>query len=137
MIDEVLVPLSVLIVEDQADAAQSLAELLFLYGHTVRITACGKDALREVESSSPDVILLDIGLPGMDGWELARQLKSLSRPPVLIAITGYGQQEDHRRSDEAGIHIHLVKPVEPASLIGLLKRVAMTIVSSTPSDNSK
>lgn len=129
MADELLSPLSILIVEDHADSAQTLAEVLSLYGHEVHLASSGIDALREVVSHPPDVVLLDIGLPGMNGWELAGCLKSLPKPPVLIAVTGYAQVEDRRRSEDAGIHLHLAKPVDPAILSGLLKRVAEAVRS--------
>jgi CheY-like chemotaxis protein len=72
----------------------------------------------------PDVVLLDIALPGMDGWEVARELKAnpTGRPPLLIAVTGYGRKRDRRQSQAAGIDLHLVKPVDPVQLVGLLRR---------------
>jgi two-component system OmpR family response regulator len=126
--------LSILIVEDHVDCAQSLAELLSLYGHKVQISSCATEALRDSESELPDVVLLDIGLPDMNGWELAKRMKSLPKPPVIIAVTSYGQEEDRRRSKEVGIHLHLVKPVNPALLAGMLKRIGMTVtLTESPS----
>jgi DNA-binding response OmpR family regulator len=128
MIEEALTPLSILIVEDQPDTAETLAALLSLYGHKVRIAPCAREAYREVINDPPDVALLDIGLPGMDGWDLAAWLKTVSKPPVLIAITGYGHQDDYQRSVDAGIDLHLVKPVDPALLVELLKGYVRTLV---------
>lgn len=141
MSEEVAVALSILIVEDQPDAAQSLYEVLTLLGHTARTAPNADAALREVEADVPDVVLLDIGLPGMNGWELAGKLKILPKPPVLVAVTGYGSEEHVRRSHAAGIHLHLVKPVNPATLAGLLRRIGKTRClltgASAESRNSK
>ena len=114
--------LSVLIVEDQEDVAQSTAELLGLCGHTVRISADGPDALRYAASEPPDVVLVDIRLPGMDGWELVRRLRAgaCGKQPVVVAVTGCGTEIDRRRSADAGMDAHLVKPVDPVRLIGLM-----------------
>jgi CheY-like chemotaxis protein len=81
-------------------------------------------ALRVAHDWPPDVVLLDIGLPGLDGYEVAKRLheRAAGRKPLLIAITGYGQDEDRRRSAEAGIHLHLLKPADPAGLQQMLKR---------------
>src|SRR6202035_1696475 len=103
----------VLIVDDNVDAAESLAMLLRLWGHEVAVAHDGPGALRAAETQPPEVALLDIGLPGMDGYELARRLRpqpGLERT-VLVALTGWGQEEDRRRSQEAGFDHHLVKPV--------------------------
>src|SRR4051794_458459 len=112
VVTEPLVALSVLVVEDQPDAAQSLAELLTLHGHCVSVALSGADALRSVEVRTPDVVLLDIGLPGMDGWAVARRLRAQARgkQPVVVAVTGYGAEADRWRSADAGIDLHLVKP---------------------------
>lgn len=118
------VRLRILIVEDNLDNALSLAMLLRLRGHDIRIAASGTDAIHAVQYSTPDVVLLDIGLPGMNGYDLARHLakERRRRIPLLIAVTGYGQEEDRRRSAEAGIDIHLLKPVDPKELETLLYR---------------
>jgi PAS domain S-box-containing protein len=112
----------VLVVEDNPDAAQALAELLELWGHEVAVAVDGTAALRTVESFRPDVVLMDIGLPGMDGYELARRLRE--RPDLrgarFIALTGYGQEADRRRSAEAGFDDHLTKPADPGLLRELL-----------------
>src|SRR5690606_19598373 len=101
----------ILIVDDNDDAASSLAKLLEPAGHEVRDVRDGRSALDIVREFAPDVVLLDIGLPDMDGWELARALRSDERigPIKLIAISGYGQAADRRRSRDAGIDQHLTK----------------------------
>lgn len=115
-------PLSVLVVEDQEDCAQSTAELLTLCGHAVRVASCGPDALRDVALEPPDVVLLDIQLPGPSGWEVAARLRERAgkRQPLLVAVTGCGSDADRWRSADAGIDLHLVKPVEPTELVRLL-----------------
>src|SRR5579871_1421647 len=116
--------LSVLVVDDLADTAQSTAELLALYGYAVRVAAGSEEALRAAAAASPDVVLLDIGLAGMDGWELTRRLRdrAVGKQPIVVAVSGYGQEADRRRSAEAGVDLHLVKPVEPGVLVGVLER---------------
>ena len=112
----------VLVVDDNHDAVESLALLLELWGHDVRSAYDGPTALAIAAEYSPDTVLLDIGLPGMNGYELARCLRDLAGPRslLLVAITGYGQDEDRQRAQEAGIDYHLVKPVEAAELLKLL-----------------
>jgi CheY-like chemotaxis protein len=117
--------LSILVVEDEDDSAKSLAELLTLGGHSVRIASSGPEALQQTHDATPDVVLLDIGLPGMDGWEVARRLRDQSKDkqPFVVAVTGYETTDDQWRSADAGIDLHLVKPVDPANLTGLLSWV--------------
>jgi two-component system CheB/CheR fusion protein len=118
-------PLRILVVEDYADAAGSMEMLLRIWGHEVRSVPDGPSALGAARSDPPDVVLLDLGLPGgMDGWQVAKvlQLQPALKRPFLIAVTGFGQDADRRRSREAGIDLHLVKPVEPDQLRGLLCR---------------
>src|SRR5262245_29208900 len=100
--------------------------LLRLYGYDVEAAADGPGALRAVQASRPDVVLLDIGLPKMDGWLVARQIREQGvwKRPLLVAVTGYGTQADRLRSQEVGIDFHLVKPVEPGALEDLLKRLS-------------
>jgi signal transduction histidine kinase/ActR/RegA family two-component response regulator len=114
--------LRVLVVDDDVDAAQSLAMLLNLWGHEVYATHDGAAALEAAQAWQPAVVLLDIGLPGMDGYEVARRLRAARGParPLLVALTGYGQEEDRRRSQEAGFDRHLVKPADPETLEMLL-----------------
>jgi PAS domain S-box-containing protein len=118
-------PLRVLVVEDNLDAAESMAGLLNLWGHRVRVVHDGRSALEAARAEQPDAVLLDIGLPGLDGYEVARRLRRDlgMRQSVLVAMTGYGQPEDRRRSRESGIDHHFVKPVEPSLLRELLAGV--------------
>ena len=115
----------VLVVDDNIDAAESLGRLLRLMGNQVRTAHDGPSALETAASFIPDVVLLDIGLPGMDGHEVARRLRLLSglQEAVLVAQTGWGQDEDRRRSREAGFNHHLVKPVSVAALQAVLGEV--------------
>jgi PAS domain S-box-containing protein len=112
----------ILVVEDDFDAAELLAEYLSSLGHEVTIAHDGPAAIEAAASADPEVVVLDIGLPGMDGYEVARRLVSGARgsPPVLVALTGYGQEEDRARSRAAGFAHHLTKPFEPAALERLL-----------------
>ena len=111
-----------LVVDDNQDAADSLAMLLRLQGHDVRVAYSGMAALEMTKAYTPDVVFMDIGMPGMDGYEAARRIRQ--QPGlgnvVLAALTGWGQQEDRRRTAEAGFDHHLVKPVEPNALEKLL-----------------
>jgi CheY-like chemotaxis protein/two-component sensor histidine kinase len=119
-------PVHVLVVEDNVDAAESLATLLRVWGHDVQVVHDGLDAVEAARQHPPEVVLLDIGLPGLDGYQVARRLREDVGldSSLLVAMTGYGQPEDRRRSREAGIHHHFVKPVEPLVLRNLLADVA-------------
>jgi len=122
-------PLKVLVVEDNVDAAESLATLLRLWNHDVNVVHDGRMALEAARRQQPEVVLLDIGLPGLDGYQVARRLREeigLDHT-LLVAMTGYGQPEDRRRSQEAGIHHHFVKPVEPLVLRNLLAGLAVPV----------
>ena len=111
----------ILLVEDNADARDALSVLLELEGHVVAAAGEGHEALELVRATDPDIALVDIGLPGIDGYEVARRVRALDgRRPVLIALTGYGQPEDRRRASEAGFDDLLVKPVDPTALATLL-----------------
>ncbi len=114
----------VLVVDDNADAAESLAELLTMEGHEVLMTLDPLSALERAPTFEPDIAILDIGLPGMDGYELAQHLQPrLSRHPcTLIALTGYGQKEDRAQSAAAGFAAHLTKPVDFVALADLIDR---------------
>ena len=116
-------PLRVLVVDDNRDAAESLAILMELWGNDVHRAFDGTQALEVSATHRPDVIFLDIGLPGMDGYEVAARLRELPATArcVLVAVTGYGQEEDRRRSRRAGFDQHLVKPVAPEILQSLLR----------------
>ncbi len=102
----------ILVVEDQADAAATLALLLRLHGHEVNVALDGTAALQALQTLTADVVFIDIGLPDMDGREVARRIRqSDQNGALLIAVTGYGAAEDCHRSAEAGFNHHLVKPV--------------------------
>ena len=120
-------PRDILIVEDNADAAATLRSLLELGGHRVRVARDGQAGLDALRERLPDVALIDLGLPRMDGYEVARRARAMidGHPsPLLVALTGYGLAEDQRRSAEAGFDAHLVKPVDLAVLRALLARSA-------------
>ncbi|HYN20857.1 MAG TPA: response regulator, partial [Thermoanaerobaculia bacterium] len=125
--------LRILVVDDNLDAVESLATLLGLKGHEVATAHDGPAALETAASFRPEVMLLDIGLPGMNGYEVATKLRERdeARQVVLIAVTGWGQDEDRRRSQEAGFHHHLVKPVALAELDRLLASVRSLAYPST------
>jgi CheY-like chemotaxis protein len=116
-------PLRVLVVEDNADVGELLAQGLSGLGHRVRLAADGESALAAYDAERPEVVLVDIGLPGMDGYEVARRLRG--RPgegmPLLVALTGFGSAEDRRRAREAGFDEHLVKPVRLDQLERILE----------------
>jgi PAS domain S-box-containing protein len=115
----------VLVVDDNCDAAESLGLLLQITGHDVRVANDGQAALRAAQEWPPDLVLLDLGMPGMDGYEVARRLRQLPVPvsPRIVALSGYGQDADRRRSAEAGFDAHLVKPLDLPELEALLARL--------------
>jgi signal transduction histidine kinase len=118
-------PRDVLIVEDNADAADTLRRLLELAGHRVRVARDGPGGLAALLGAPPEVALVDLGLPGMDGYELARRARAAvdGRPrPLFVALTGYGMPEDRARALQAGFDEHLVKPVDAEALESLLAR---------------
>jgi CheY-like chemotaxis protein len=113
----------IMVVDDNIDEAESLGTLLRLMGNDVRVFNAGRAALEATSNFQPEVAFLDIGMPGMDGYELARSLcRELSEHPLLIAVTGFGMAEDRRRSREAGFDEHLVKPAAAATLQALLNK---------------
>jgi CheY-like chemotaxis protein len=117
--------LSVLVVDDYPDAAESLADLLGMYGHRVTVAHTAREALEVADRERPDVVLLDIRLPDMDGWQVARWMREQAsvrdrRPLLLVAVTGCCRDEDCRRSVAAGIDFHLIKPVDPDLLVRVL-----------------
>jgi signal transduction histidine kinase/CHASE1-domain containing sensor protein len=118
-------PRRLLVVDDNVDAADSLAVLLRIDGHEVRIAHDGRSALEAVEDFRPDALLLDIGLPDLSGHEVARRVGALplSPRPRLIAISGWGQQDDRQQAREAGFDLHMVKPVDHAALVAHLQRL--------------
>ncbi len=116
---------TILVVDDNEAAAQSLAKLLGLRGHTVSIAYTGLDAVDKARAQRPDIVVLDIGLPDIDGYEVARTLRSdASFPSAIIALTGYGQEDDKARAYEAGFHHHLTKPVGLKELEKAFKKVS-------------
>ncbi len=117
-------PRRILVVDDNQDSAESLAMLLRLFGNDVRTAHDGHLALAVAEAYRPDVVLLDIGLPGINGYDMARAIRKMPAldQAVLVALTGYGAEEDRRRSREAGFDAHLVKPVDLGTLQELLAR---------------
>jgi PAS domain S-box-containing protein len=119
-----------LVVDDNADAADSLALLLRMSGHDVEVAYSADQALQLAGESRPEIVFLDIGLPGMDGYEVARRLRRGPglAPLKLVAVTGYGQEEDRRLSQQAGFDRHLTKPVSPADLHDVLNEPAIAPV---------
>ncbi|HEX4608300.1 MAG TPA: response regulator [Urbifossiella sp.] len=114
---------TVLVVDGHPDTAESTADLCRLLGSPARYALAGEDALRLAADDPPDVILLEIRLPDLDGCELARRLAlAPGKPPLLIAVTTAAADRDRARTAAAGFHLHLVKPVHPGILAGLLRR---------------
>jgi len=112
----------ILIVDDNVDAAATIAKLLTVWGHDVQAVFDGNAALEAVRSFRPDLVILDIGLPGISGYEVARQIRSdpANKDLLITALTGYGQAEDRRRSLEAGFNFHITKPLGPELLSALI-----------------
>ena len=114
-------PRRVLVVDDNVDAASLLAELCETMGHEVATAHDGPQALAALSTFTPDIAVLDIGLPVMDGYELAKRIREkLGATCRLVALTGYGQEHDRRRSTESGFAAHLVKPVDPMRILDLI-----------------
>lgn len=114
-------PLEILVVEDNDDARDTLQLLLELEGHRVRVAGNGARAVDVAVTAPLDVALIDIGLPDLDGYEVARQIRTKRGERVyLVALTGYGQPDDRQRAMEAGFDAHLVKPVDPDDLLKAL-----------------
>jgi len=124
----------VLIIEDNEDSAATLALMLEIEGHELRIASSGRAAFEILADWRPDVILCDIGLPEMDGYAVCRELKSRLelRSTKFYALTGYGQEDDVRRAVEAGFDFHLTKPVDPERLMALVQRPASKLQSFSP-----
>lgn len=118
-----IAPLRLLVVDDNPDTVASLAMLLRMYGHDVLTADSGPAALASALANDRDVILLDIGLPSIDGYEVARRIRAHTEKPVLIAMTGYEQPQDREKSKEAGFDYHLTKPVDPDRLQDLLGKI--------------
>jgi CheY-like chemotaxis protein len=126
----------ILVVDDNRDAAESLATLLGLTGHETRVAHDGSEAVEAAEAFRPDVVLLDIGLPKMSGHDAARCIRERpwGKGMVLVALTGWGQEHDRRRSQEVGFDHHLVKPVDPAALMRLIASQATPDASPAEPD---
>ena len=122
----------ILIADDNEDAVESLAMMLNMMGNETRTAPDGLAALQIGESFAPEIVLLDIGMPKLNGYDAARQIRALpwGARLVLVALTGRSQDEDRRRSHEAGFDFHLVKPVEPAALEKLLAFVPSSAIDS-------
>ena len=113
--------LSILVVDDSVDSAEMLAMMLKLEGHDARTAYDGSQALSLVQSFTPDVAFLDLRMPEMSGYEVARRLRETpSLETVLVAMTGFGDEEERKRTEEAGFDHHLVKPAEPTVLNDIL-----------------
>jgi CheY-like chemotaxis protein len=110
------------VVDDQPDSTDSLALFLRLRGHEVRIAHDGPSALDEIERHRPDVVFLDLGLPGMSGYDVARRVRRTEDLGALrlVALTGYGTDADRQKTRDAGFDVHLAKPVDPRALDALL-----------------
>jgi CheY-like chemotaxis protein len=119
--------LRVLVVDDNTDAAESLGVLLEMEGHAAHITHTGRDALAAAPAFAPDVVFLDIGLPDLSGYDVARQLRNMpaGENALLVALTGWGTQEDRKRTSDAGFDRHLTKPAELAAVEELLRSAAL------------
>lgn len=114
---------AVLLVEDADGVREAVAELLTLQGHRVEAVATGAEALARAEASVPEVALIDLGLPDLDGLEVARRLRARhGAGPFLVALTGAARESDRRAALEAGFDLHLAKPVDPAALERLVAR---------------
>jgi two-component system CheB/CheR fusion protein len=116
----------VLVVDDNEDSAETMAALVGMWGHDVRTAHDAAAALRAASEHRPEIVLLDIGLPHVSGYDVAVQMRALPglERTVLIAMTGYGQEEDRRRTREAGFTHHLTKPVPSETLKGILSSLA-------------
>lgn len=124
----------ILVVDDNHESALSLAMMLSIMGHETRTANDGESAVTTAESFLPDVVLLDIGLPKLNGYEVAQRIREQAwgKAMFLIAVTGWGQEEDRRRSTEVGLDVHMVKPVEPAALERLLATLAQNPKGAAP-----
>jgi CheY-like chemotaxis protein len=127
-------PPHVLVVDDYPDMRESLRILLGLWGFVVEGAADGPAALAAADHYWPDVVLLDLGLPRMDGYEVARRLRRATDPacPLLLALTGYAREEDAARALEAGCDRHLAKPIDPDELLAVLQEHARRLAQAPP-----
>jgi two-component system CheB/CheR fusion protein len=113
----------ILVVDDNRDAAESLTTLLCVWGHDARAALNGASALEIAPEFAPSVVFLDISMPRMDGYEVARRLRRIPalQHALLVAVTGYGRDDDRRKAEEAGFDLHVTKPIEPSLLPSLLE----------------
>lgn len=120
-----LPPTSFVVVEDNVDSAETLRSVLEMAGHSVEVAFSGDVGLDLVRAQQPEVVLCDLGLPGLSGWEIAEALRHETSfdATLLIAVTGYGQPEDRRRSHEAGFDEHLTKPVDLRTIEATVRRL--------------
>ena len=130
--------LRILVVDDNVDSADTAALLLELMGNHLETAHDGEEALAAAARFRPDVVLLDIGLPKSNGYQVARQIRHQpwGREVTLIAMTGWGQDDDVRRSTAAGFDHHLVKPVDPSALVALLLKVS-TARAASPAEHQR
>ena len=110
-----------LVIEDNRDAAESLSLLLDQVGCEAAVAFSGAEGIEAARAARPDIIFCDIGLPGLDGYSVARRLRAehWGSRITLVAVTAYGREEDRRRAEEAGFDLHFVKPADPAAILGL------------------
>ena len=116
---------TVLVVEDNRDVAESMATLLRLSGHEVRVAEDGSSAIETATRQKPDLVFIDIGLPGMDGYQLAQALRAIPElaGARLVALSGYGQEQAKRRARDVGMDEYFVKPIQPSDLVAVMTRV--------------
>ena len=128
----------ILVADDNVDAARTLALLLDLLGHATRVAHDGEEAIEVAEAFRPDVVLLDIGMPRLSGHDACRRIRAQpwARSVAFIAVTGWGQDQDRQRSREAGFDLHLVKPLDPAAIDGLLADLVQAKLSETSAVSS-
>lgn len=129
--------LRILIVDDNRDGADSLEMMLRILGNETRTAYDGQSGVEIAEEFRPDVVLLDIGLPRLNGYQACRYLREQpwGQTMILIAVTGWSQEEDRRRSEEAGFDHHLVKPVDSAALMKMLSAMAATATAGSATAN--
>lgn len=128
-------PLNILIVDDNEASAKTLGWMMELLEHNVKLAHDGADAIETAKSFVPDVVLLDIGLPGMNGYEVCSAMRLLPclESAVFIAQTGWGQNEHRQRSKEAGFHYHLVKPIDMDELQKLIESLKVARIAKAAS----
>ena len=127
-----------LVVDDLKDSADSLAMLLRMLGHEVQTAYDGEEAISAAERFRPDVVLLDIGMPRLNGLDACRHIRERpwGQTVFMVALTGWGQEEDRRRTAQAGFDVHLVKPADPETLLKLLASQPRKIKIQDPSGTS-